>query len=1231
MVHVEVEVERELRRALAEPGAWNQLRELSSRLAQRAADVSDRVQAISGEDERRLAGDLGSDLRNAARQLSAVAECCDSGRPDDIVATCESAQARLLQPRDLHRLSVRLRTLRNPASLTVAAADADLDDARLLIGRARQLAATPLFAVIGDAGKGKTFLGAQLTAHSNQRPAGVFILGVDLAANGSLDHLARRVAGLTVQTFDELLEAVEAAGARAGRRLPIVIDGLNEAQDPRAWRTLLSRLSPVLNRYPHALLVVTLRSSVAEDALIGDAAKLTLHGFEHNLREAVDRYFQHYLIDPGDAWLPWGGFRDPLFLRMFCEATNPERTRRVGVEALPTSLTAVFERYRDTAVERIRQRLRLPPNYIPEALDKIANALWGQNSRALPSDELGKLVGDDPREWDRSLMRALEEEGVLWRAPGPDRSDQRSAVLFDAFAGFLIADALVRSASQPSVGRFATPDIWEKLGSGPDREHPLATDILRAMVAVLPRRQGCQLWKMAPPAVRDWTVAQTADLEAQYLDSDTVHALGELIARPPSSRGFSSRNLLDRLMEVRDGTAHPLNAEFADRILRGSSACERDVRWTEWVRARTKEHQADLDAAERRWMADGQRNERDHLSALWIAWLLTSTVRLLRDRATRALSWYGRGTPAALFELTLRMLGVNDPYVPERMLAASYGVAMALHADPTQARFRDEVLPNYARKIFCGMFAARAPHSTTHALMRDFARQTIEIARLHQPGLLDARECKRITPPFKGGDIRKWGRRDESEHSRSPFHMDFENYTIGRLVPNRHNYDYKDPEYQEVRGKILWRVFNLGWAPEVFGEIDVDIGRSSGRHEQNRTRVDRYGKKYSWIAYHEMYGHRYDRGLLKGEWIERGDRPSDIDIDPSFPDIPRAVAVVQRDFLGDRSLPFAKWLEGGGIPDVSEYLVTQNVDGQPGPWVLLNGYVNQEDDTAERGRFMFLRAFLVPSRYRTQFGRLLETQNLGGRWLPEIPELHYTLAGEIPWCDTFPANGFTGFEFDTGSRTRHITRPRLVFERNGTEVGNDEIRAVLSEPATAEAARQNPDAMLDALARNGISVRSVKERVAQTERLVKKCKALIPVVQSGWESYHSGLNPASHAVVPCRELAESLRLWLRLPSWDMADSNGRLASVTTQWGEEWRTAHHFTYLRQDLLNHYLQTQGFALTWAVWGEREFHTSPEELWRRADTGEQTFRVFQQVYRYEDQAAMPGQTREIDGRGK
>ena len=53
------------------------------------------------------------------------------------------------------------------------------------------------------------------------------------AGRPGLDDLvsAFKISGRPAESFDRLVEAVDAAGQRAGKRIPIVIDGLNESED----------------------------------------------------------------------------------------------------------------------------------------------------------------------------------------------------------------------------------------------------------------------------------------------------------------------------------------------------------------------------------------------------------------------------------------------------------------------------------------------------------------------------------------------------------------------------------------------------------------------------------------------------------------------------------------------------------------------------------------------------------------------------------------------------------------------------------------------------------------------------------------------------------------------------------------------------------------------------------------------------------------------------------------
>jgi len=52
-----------------------------------------------------------------------------------------------------------------------------------------------------------------------------------------------------------------------------------------------------------------------------------------------------------------------------------------------------------------------------------------------------------------------------------------------------------------------------------------------------------------------------------------------------------------------------------------------------------------------------------------------------------------------------------------------------------------------------------------------------------------------------------------------------------------------------IQRYVLWRVFDLGWTTERFGYFDR---YAIGYHGREASKAERIGKKYQWIAYHEI-------------------------------------------------------------------------------------------------------------------------------------------------------------------------------------------------------------------------------------------------------------------------------------------------------------------------------------------------------------------------------------------
>lgn len=996
-IHQTIDAERVLRRMLMEVNRWDDLKTLTDQLELSASAIETDLSVLTGPlvDETVEAVKF---IRSVAAVLINAYATLDRGNlellPDLFPTRLDSSRS------NLATLPRRLRANRKHVALTVTNALADAHRALSLLEEINGLLGVRLVAIVADAGCGKTELSAQLTASIDNRPAGVLLYGRDLQAGHTLDNLAHHVViqGHPVSSMEALVAAVDAAGQRAHQRLPIVIDGLNEAEDPRDWKNPLASLCVLVREYPYVLVVCTLRSAFIGDALPSNINQLKIPDFGHDTVTAIRRYFAHYQINPADAELPIDLLRHPLTLRLFCEVTNPSRKREVGIEAMPGSLSALFERYLNQATERIAELAPRSRRYYEQdirvALDEIGMALWEEKTRSIDLLALRKRLGDDGRLWNESMIRALEQDGVLLSIPGEAQGNKRVAAAYDALGGHLVADAILARHGRVGFSDWLSDSATAATltVSSPDR-HPLAEDIFSALVGLVPRRlHSQQLWPLLEEPLRTIALFKAAKLEGTYLDSATINQLAALAMRHP----IGSSDLLDHLWHTRGAPGHPLNALFLDDLLRPMTIADRDLRWTEWIRRHWKDYLlTDLERLEKRWRESTQRAPSDCLRARWVMWMLTSTVRELRDQSTRTLYWFGRGDPAALFTLTLDGLAINDPYVTQRLLAACYGVVMA-HQQP------ETNFINILRDFLTGLRDVLIGHSATHPTNDWLARLYVEgIVTLALTYYADGvpkglTVNKRI--PFAPGPsidpiVSNDPRAPEINHT---LNMDFENYTLGRLFRDRSNYDMEHPGHQAAVAHVRGTVWALGWREGQFDDIDNTLHSYISRSEG--AKIERYGKKYGWIGFYTYAGMLDDAKRLRA----RNGRLSDVDIDPSFPESPPPTQSDLPNWAKPTPKDDSRWMRQGLVTVPNELLYRSSINSHPGPWIAVQAHLETREQTPGRRVFGILTALLVDAADAERLiAGLNGRDHPGNWWLPEVPSDYYTFAGEIPWSPEF--------------------------------------------------------------------------------------------------------------------------------------------------------------------------------------------------------------------------------------
>lgn len=1031
-----------------------------------------------------------------------------------------------------------------------------------------------LMLLLGSWGTGKTHSLCDVTEHRMQQGLPTVL---HLAHNLPYQHDPMQglcdATGLA-STPAELLEGLQRLGEATGSRALIIIDGINEGNRSR-WKRSLAPIIRAVRQFTHVGVVLSCRQPFDQLIFTSRTRRSFVlvehHGFTENGIDAQVEFFAYYDIPAPHAPLLTPEFSRPLFLKMFCESVRnrsvKSKSRYVrDLASGQKGMTRVLEDFAKEVGKPIEREYGLtrlacwrllkgdapsPGAPVIGIAPTMAQAMrdWISREECLALiDSFTSWASRERREefLQRLLADGLLLEGIRWRDGEPIPVIQFP---YQRFGDHLVARNLLekhlRTETEAAIRRSFYVNrplgrIFDLARGGYSYRMPgLASAIMlefpervkralpsddRELVAYLPRAR-----QLAAP-LRD------VFLEGLYwrpADSFTKHTAQVINFYLNRSHEWTRDQVLEVLASLATRPGHPHSANRLHRMLGAQDMPERDLFWSEFVRRTdsTSAVQRLLDWIERTKDKPREPGVVENCVTL-LSLCLTTTRRALRDRATRGLYLLGLGQPSILFDSTIASLAFNDPYVPERMLAASYGVAMSMWADPHGGAVRRE-LPRLARELVQRMFLARGRNRTAHVLMQDYALGIIELARRVAPRCVPRahlsylrRPLKRIRSPFPSPETIS---DEEAGRVKSALHMDFENYTLGQLVRNRGNYDYKHDEYQKVRRQILWRVANLGYSDERFATIDRLIVESyPGDRGPDPAKIDRYGKKYSWIAFFEMYGLRRDIGQLSEL---SGDRPSDVDIDPSFPGELRAWRPPPSGILEAAPSDLRAWLTCDMRPDYDGLLRRNELGGIPGPWVLLDGFIEESANTDRRRVFTFLWARFVGHSLVDDLVTAFRARHYPGNFeIPEPAQDVYTFAGEIPWSIRFASE----MRAPTGAPVPHVEPAFVTYD--GSE-------------------------------RAGIPVE-------------------VPVHRWGWESYHSTMNQVGGVYYPASALCEALKLVNHARELDLYDEDGKRATLFVEAKPEDRWPDcHLLFIREDLINRYLTNAAKELVWFVWGERD----------------------------------------------
>jgi hypothetical protein len=244
---------------------------------------------------------------------------------------------------------------------------------------------------------------------------------------------------------------------------------------------------------------------------------------------------------------------------------------------------------------------------------------------------------------------------------------------------------------------------------------------------------------------------------------------------------------------------------------------------------------------------------------------------------------------------------------------------------------------------------------------------------------------------------------------------------------------------EAARRWMVQRVIDYGWSAERFGWFDRYI-RDRGRAAH---KAERIGKKYQWIAYHELLARLADNFYLKedtyankgykvfrGVWDIGYGRKRDIDPSVTIRAPHRPSFFSSKCWWSPAS--YTSWRH---IEDNSEWVTSTNdlpsttcmlrVE-RPldlSQWLVLNTAVHRREpappgrkdhDIQHRQIQFFIQSYLLREAHLSSFLRWAKRQRLSDGTLPQPPDLFPLLLGELYWSP-----GFLVWESEAGIGWRH--------------------------------------------------------------------------------------------------------------------------------------------------------------------------------------------------------------------
>lgn len=748
--------------------------------------------------------------------------------------------------------------------------------------------------VKGDAGVGKSQMFAVAAEKLlKENRAAILLLGGNYTNNRTVSTQTPEILSLNL-TMDRLLNKLEGIAIQNDTYSYIFIDAINESSYHEIWKTGLHDLFASIIAHPHIKLAISVRSgyerivldpAINKDIEDGNIASMIHGGFRGESINATLAFLNYYGIPFLPTHFLQTEMTNPLFLKLFCEAYSGENL----------DMFTLFGNLIEKADEEAQRAVGIT-NYMPllnDLVDELAKLRLKNNTFSISRAELFQLNFWNTYGLNKvPFVASLKHSGLL--TSFANDSDEFFSLGYNLLEDFVCAKLIIKQYSNESqLAEYIKSDLLKIVDGEIKNYHNI--DIFIIACGLFAERYHKECFGEIETLISD--EYEKSNLIDRYLTSFLWRKNSSVNA--DSFLDFLSHHpvkpdtLFRVLIENSTKENHPLNAYFMHDLLVNMPLAKRDALWTVTINEFTSNEERVFQLItyfDEGNLLDGLSAANAELLLIVLAWLLTSSNRFLRDKASKAAIEILKHYFSLCKPLLQRFESVNDPYVIQRL----YGIVFG--ACTKRLQCQKEEYTELAKYVYSSIFAQEFVYPDI--LLRDYARLILERWIHEFPNECAFIDAAMIIPPYRSEPIPTAERQEYADSDNAGFRsiassMAINHHECPGLYGDFGRYTFQ-AALQSFDGIDIVNLYHyaMQYIRDTLGYDDNPGERDNHTHyyryDRHDTRkIERIGKKYQWIAFYNILARVSDGYLIKeyGETPHKFEGPWEPyvrDFDPSL-------------------------------------------------------------------------------------------------------------------------------------------------------------------------------------------------------------------------------------------------------------------------------------------------------------------------------------------------------------